>query len=117
MRARNRIILFVIVLIVGGVLWLELPHIAIRRLNSGYAQTRKGMTISEVEMLMAAPLCSTKQPSEPNSAWWDDEKLPESERARIKTSFTFTVRTFFLPVSYEFQFDEAGSLVGRHIYD
>ena len=75
------------------------------------------MTISEVEILMAGPGCPLKQPSRPTSAWWGDEKLPGTERARIKTSFIFTVRTFYLPVSYEFQFDEAGSLIGRHIYD
>lgn len=52
-----------------------------------------------------------------SAAWWDDERLGQDEDARVRSAIRYTVDTFFLPVSFEFTFDEAGRLVGRHRFD
>jgi hypothetical protein len=48
---------------------------------------------------------------------WDDASLSPAEASRITSAVRYTVRTFFLPVSYEFSFAPQQRVVGRHIYD
>ena len=52
-----------------------------------------------------------------SKAWWDDEQLGTEADAEVRSAIRYTVNTFFLPVTFEFTFDEAGNLVGRHRYD
>jgi len=54
-----------------------------------------------------------------SQAYWDDELLGAEADARVSTALSYTFKTFFLsvPVIFEFTFDEAGELVGRHRHD
>ncbi len=72
------------------------------------------MSIEQVQNLMARPESSESVVSFPA---WDDEQLPPSESERITSGLQYTIETFFLPVTFEFQFDSNQRLVGRHIYD
>ena len=53
-------------------------------------------------------------PSSPGSA---SSPAASSASSRITSAVRYTVRTFFLPVSYEFSFAPQQRVVGRHIYD
>lgn len=85
-----------------------------RLLHVRYEQVQRGMSIEEVQGLMA------HSPSRASERWypaWDDEQLPSAEAARIVSAVRYSVRSFFQPVSFEFTFDSDRRLVGRHIYD
>jgi hypothetical protein len=95
-------------------LYLEWPFRTIRRLQARYEQVRRGMTIEEVQSVMAH---SPVSPSEDWCPAWDDEQLPSAEAKRIVSAFHYSVRAFFVPVSFEFTFDADRRLVGKHVYD
>lgn len=93
------------------VLW---PHRTVRQLRARYQQVQPGMTAEQVTSLMAYPSDNV------SAGWfpaWDDTSLPPAEASRIKSAVRYSVRTFYLPVSYEFTFDAQQRVVGRHIYD
>ena len=56
-------------------------------------------------------------PAPPQFAAWDDAALSRDEAQRISSVLRYTVRTFYVPVSFEFTFDDQRRLVGKHIYD
>jgi hypothetical protein len=85
-----------------------------RQLRARYQQVRPGMSAKQVAALMAYP--STTISTAPFPAW-DDASLPPAEASRITSAVRYTVRTFYMPVSYEFSFDVQQRVVGRHIYD
>lgn len=105
-----------LVLMLGvGIACAFWPFVVIKRLDSRYGQTQKGMTMAEVENLMGSSGLRLQQPSQFPA--WDWERLPPDETARIKSVLRYRVDTFFLPVSFEFTFDDQQKLVGRHRYD
>ncbi len=72
------------------------------------------MTAEQVTALMAY------RSDNVSAGWfpaWDDTSLPPAEASRITSAIRYSVRTRFLPVSYEFTFDAQHRVVGRHIYD
>jgi hypothetical protein len=86
----------------------------IQLLHTRYEQVQRGMSVEEAQSLMA------HSPVRVSEHWypaWDDEQLPSAEAARIVSAFRYSVRTFYLSVSFEFTFDSDRRLVGRHIYD
>ena len=96
------------------VLYLVLPFRTLTQLQNHYDQTQHGMTIGQVRTLMNHPL------AKPDPTWiptWDDQPLPAEEEQRITSVIHYRVPTFPQPVSFEFTFDKAQRLVGRHIYD
>jgi hypothetical protein len=97
-----------------GVLYIAWPFFTIRKLSGRYEQVQRGMTVEQVQTLMA------HSPVHPSTDWfpaWEDERVPPSQAARIVSAFRYSVRTFYMPVSFEFTFDSDRRLVGKHIYD
>ena len=107
-------IALLVVSAVGTGLWIATPFVRIRQFDKGYSITARGMTEAQVIGLMGR---STATRSDDSRAWWDDTLLGEVEDARIASELSYTVNTFYLPVTFEFTFDAAGKLVGRHVYD
>ncbi len=101
-------------LLVCGALSVALPFRAIRQLRVRYEQTQRGITVDQVDALMAHAGGSRSEDWFPS---WDEGRLPPAESQRIKSARRYSVSTFFLPVSFEFTFDNDRRLVGRHIYD
>jgi hypothetical protein len=108
------VIALLVVIVVGTGLWTATPFVRIRRFDKGYSITARGMTEAQVIALMGRSITTT---SDDSRAWWDDTLLGEVEGARIASELSYTVNTFYLPVIFEFTFDAAGKLVGRHVYD
>ena len=106
--------LIVFALLACGALYIALPFRTIRQLNIRYHQAQRGMTVEQVEALMAHPGGGA---SEHWFAAWDDQQLPPAEAQRIASALRYSVRTFYLPVSFEFTFDSERRLIGRLIYD
>ena len=97
-----------------GAVFVPLPLRTVRQLRVRYQQVQPGISAEQVAALMAYPGTTI------STAWfpaWDDALLPPAEASRITSAVRYTVRTFFLPVSYKFGFDAQQRVVGRHIYD
>ena len=107
-------VVLVIALFVCVCVYVLWPIRTIRRLQARYEQVRRGMSVEEVQSLMAySPVLASHE-------WypgWDDEQLPSAEASRIVSAVRYSVKVFFLPVSFEFTFDSDHRVVGRHIYD
>lgn len=103
-----------VIIIISGAIWLSMPYAKIRDLDTRYASLSKGMHRNDVINAMGK---SDYRSVKGAAAWWDDEPLGPDEDARVGSAIRYTVNTFFLPVSFEFTFDEAGNLVGRHRFD
>lgn len=95
-------------------MWIELPFVRINQLHHRYDQVERGMSVSQVQSIMQE---DGVQREPWGRAWWDDELLEQSEDARIRLSLWYSTQTFFLPVSFEFTFNEHGEVVGKHRYD
>jgi hypothetical protein len=105
----------VLVLIVFCVVvWTSMPFLKIRDLDTRYATISRGMTREDVINAMDR---TDYRSQDGSNAWWDDEPLGKDQDARVRSAIQYTVHTFFLPVTFEFTFDEAGEVVGRHRYD
>jgi hypothetical protein len=100
--------------VVSCLIWLSIPGAKIRDLDTRYVTISKGMKRDDVIKAMGTREYRSFNGS---AAWWDDERLGQDEDARVRSAIRYTVDTFFLPVSFEFTFDEAGRLVGRHRFD
>ena len=111
------IICAIIVLLVAsiGIRFINRPFKVITMLDKRYKQVEKGMTIDKVKEVM------NHENSVVNSAkvigFWDDSRLPEEVSKRIDSSLEYQVSTFFLTVTFEFNFDTDNKVIGRHRYD
>ena len=112
---RLSIVAVVAVLAAGFVLYLlARPFQRIDELDARYARVGRGMSRAQVEAIMGGP----GEPwAGPYTALWDDDPLPEGEDRRIAAAARYSVRTFYLPVTFEFTYDRDGLLVGRYRYD
>lgn len=115
-RAKKTVILGLLIFMIisaVGLNQLRRPFARIDHLDSKYMTTTRGMTVAEVVTVMG------EQPSVTigAAAWWDDVRLGPDQDNKVKTAIRYTVRTFFLPVTFEFTFDEEGKLLGRHRFD
>lgn len=97
-----------------GAVWVTLPFVKIRGLDSRFGTTARGMKVNEVFQAMGS---AASQSTSQSSAWWDDRLLGSDEDARVHSAIRYEVETFYMPAIFEFTFDEAGVLVGRHRYD
>jgi hypothetical protein len=93
-----------------------LPFLRIRTLEERYRKVERGDTLDRVRLIMREPGELTPLGPSPQ-AWWDDERLDDSESARIRSRLQYPTETFYLPVTFEFSFDEHGVVVGRHRID
>ncbi len=98
---------------VAGIIWTSRPHAKIEQLDARYLTTIRGMPAAEVVKIMG----EHPTPTTGAAAWWDDLRLGSDADAKVKSAIRYTVDTFFLPVTFEFTFDEEGMLVGRHRFD
>lgn len=119
MKSRTRKVIAscaaVIIIAVGwGAFWISLPFSKIRELDARYSTLSKGMHRNEVIAVMRS---ADFMQQDGAAAWWDDQRLGPEANARVNSSICYTVQTFFLPVTFEFTFNESGELVGRHRYD
>ena len=111
------IICAIIVLLVAsiGIWFINRPFKVITMLDKRYKQVEKGMTIDKVKEVM------NHENSVVNNAkvigFWDDSRLPEEVSKRIDSSLEYQVSTFFLTVTFEFNFDIDNKVIGRHRYD
>jgi hypothetical protein len=94
-------------------LMLRTP-IRIRLYDRAFAQVTRGMTESQVVELMGQP---KRIDSGADTASWDDEALPQSVAGGVRREHWYTVRTFFLPISWTVGFDESGVVVSKHRWD
>jgi hypothetical protein len=109
------IVACVLLAIVGVACWrLIAPFRVISQLDARYQQVQRGMSTNQVQTIMSTP---GRWHTNTVYAGWDDPPLPEADVRRIRGAMRYSVSTFFLPVSFEFTFDETGKVVGRHRYD
>lgn len=108
--------LVVFALLVCGVLYVVLPLRTASKLRARYEQVQRGMSIEEVETLMAQ-FGIRPEKSTGSVLMWDDERHPVIEGESVMSVLSYTVETFYLPISFEFTFDNQRRLVGRHISD
>ena len=113
---RTLVVIAIVMAAAAGIgYWrLQAPFRIIRTLDARYQQVQRGMSTNHVEALMSYP---SRRQTKYLMGFWDDAALPESESTRIRYSVRYSVATFFLPVTFEFTFDESGKVVGRHRYD
>lgn len=107
-------VLVLLAFLACGVFFVLSPLRTARQLQACYQQVQPGMTAGQVAALMAYPGTTISTAAFPA---WDDAALPPAEASRITSAVRYTVRPFFLLVSYEFSFDAQQRVVGRHIYD
>jgi hypothetical protein len=115
-RHRTTIRFALVILLAASAAYYALvrPFRLIRGLDAQYQAVRHDAGRAEVQSIMGGP----GTPGEaPYRAYWFDAALPESESRRIDSAIRYPVRTFFLPVTFEFTFDRDGRLVGKHRYD
>jgi len=115
-------------LLVAGVLGLLVPTLflavisyqlnGMRRnldaLDARYQRVERGMTVVQVQTLMRSNGTPHTGPSFPA---WDDEPLDPAEAERITTMLRYHGPRPLIPVIFEFTFDQAGKVVGKHRYD
>ncbi|MGC1274847.1 MAG: hypothetical protein WBC44_14160 [Planctomycetaceae bacterium] len=124
-RHRSRRALLVAAAVIVGIfllsavaptVWAVRTWIEIRRLDRGFAQIERGMTIEEVYAIMQNVAIGDPQTTPHNGAWWMDKPLPAAETSRIKTTHTW--RPVLLPfLRYEITYDAADRVVGKRRYD
>lgn len=94
--------------------WTSIPYHIIRDLDVRYISVSPGMSRNEVISVMQRNDYRNYQGA---AAWWDDERLGPEADTRVSTAIRYTIKTFYLPVTFEFTFDEYEKLVGRHRFD
>lgn len=115
-KTKRVIVFFVVtifILFASGFIWISLPYVKIRKLNERYLTITKGMSQSEVISIMKEKHFVHNR----TKARWDYDYLGTEEDARVCSAIGFGVRTFYLPVVFEFTFDKNGKLVGRYRND
>jgi hypothetical protein len=108
------IISLLVALLAIGIWRFNAPFRVINKLDAQYQQVKRGMTTNEVAAMMNY---SVRWETNQLKAWWDDSVQGEAETERIRFAMQYSVSTFFLPVTFEFAFDENGRVIGRHRYD
>jgi len=99
------------VLVIGGS-----PSQRIRRLQERYDRVSRGMQKEEVLSIMIEEPTSTGGRGF-SRAYWNDDPMSDAESERIQSVVSYSTETFFLPVTFEFTFDENNALVGKHRLD
>ncbi len=110
--------LLLFLLISGGIafyFWMCVPFAKIRDLDAKYLTCEKGMSREQVIKRMGD--FDYRTDGIVAGAMWDDDRLRSEEDEKVASSISYRVSTFFLPVTFEFTFDNEGKLVGRHRYD
>lgn len=74
------------------------------------------MTLADVFSVMGKPDSVSDQPMQAGTRW-DLELQANIEEDGVKKSVRYTTSTFFLPVTFEFTFDAASQIIGKHRYD
>jgi hypothetical protein len=114
MPKRRTVILVVVAALLMVILLSALPFIRIHRLDTAYRSIQRGATSNEVVRTMGR---RGVWRTNAFGAFWDDYPLTSAESARARIAVRYHVDTFFLPVTFEFTFDETGKVVGKHRYD
>ena len=83
-------------------------------LDARYRRVERGMTMAEVPAVMGSP---GRPQAGPWFAAWDDDPLDPGEAKRITSAIRYYAPTPFVGVTFEFQFDQDGKLVGKHRFD
>ena len=114
---KRKLIIIVCVLVAAAALgcwWLTAPFRVVRQLNARYQRVQRGMNTNEVQAIM-----SYRGRWHTNGTYrgWDDTPPSGSERPNVGYAAAYSVSTFFLPITFEFIFDESGKVVGKHRYD
>mgnify|MGYP000206326836 CR=1 FL=1 len=104
-----------IVSIITLIVWAEAPLREIRLLEEKFATIEKGMTIEEVNFIMSVET-SYSAPHSASKVRWNEKAIPEQKHL-IHTVMRHRVKTFFMPVTFEFTFNDRMELIGKHIYD
>src|SRR5688572_3441334 len=101
-------------LLACALLYLAWPLRTIQQLRARLETVQRGMSFEEVLLIIAhtpVPVSERWYPA------WDDERLPPTEADQIVSAVRYSVKTFYMPVMFEFTFDSDRRLIGRHIYD
>ncbi|GEM_PF-2047531 len=94
--------------------WLHRPFPRIRELHARYRQATRGMTLREVQALMGGPGERNRFPLMP---YWDEQRIGEDVAEQTESTLSYTVPTFYLPVTFHFSFDKDGKLIAKHRLD
>jgi hypothetical protein len=104
----------VALVLISLAMWrLAAPFGTINELEERYQKVRPGMGTNEVQAIMNF-----------NGRWhtnavnhgWGEQPVP-TNAPPVVSAVACTVPTFFIPVTFEFVFDENGKAVGKHRYD
>ena len=117
MKRRLILILGLSLLLLGLYYHFAWPLHVISDLDARYRTVERDMAEQQVLGIMGHTRLLRRNPPMNRYAYWDDGGLGESETQRIQSAVAYSVATFFLPVTFEFTFDEHGRLVGKHRYD
>ena len=112
--------MLVILIISGRILfdhYFAKPGRVINKMDTCYMATKRNMSYEEVIQLMGPPHRTYFDNQSEGLLYWDDDLAPLVEGTHVTQSIRYTVKTFFLPVSFHFYFDSENRLVGRHRFD
>lgn len=93
-----------------------IPFVKISERHAAYATVSRGATLEDVVSVMGKPDSVSDQPMQAGTRW-GQELQANIEDDEVKRSLRYTTSTFFLPVTFEFTFDENGQILGKHRYD
>lgn len=93
---------------------LAKPFLTIRQLEARYQTVQPGMGTNEVQAIMNF---QGRWHTNGTYRGWGDVHDTTTDTPHIGYAAAYTVPTFFLPVTFEFVFDENGKAEGKHRYD
>jgi hypothetical protein len=94
--------------------FIAVPLKLVRVLDRRYQNVQPGMDSNQVANIMSV---RGHWRTQYLVGYWDDVPLEPAQANQIRGALRYTVPTFFLPVTFEFTFDDGGKVIGRHRYD
>lgn len=92
------------------------PFTKIGHLHSKYDTIQKGASKDHVVAVMGKPT-RVRNDYGWEKVYWEDTPLPDQPTNAVAQSMWYSVKTFFLPISFVFSFDSEGKLIGKHRFD
>lgn len=117
MRRKPILIALMAMIILVGLACIKLmiPFHTIRQLETRYQQVQPGMSTNEVQSIMNY---TARWHTNATYRGWGELQPPNTMAEwHISHAAAYTVPTFFLSITFEFVFDEAGKVMGKHRYD
>lgn len=107
-------VLFSILIFILAYTYVIKPGMTASALERRYQKIEKGMPLKQVVSHMG------DYPYKElgcHVVWWGQDELSKEEIKRIDKNIIYSVKTFYLPISFGFSFDSSGKVAGKHRYD